>query len=205
MILTDNYFNGSIPYQVGESDKSACTGEHQITNKDCSVRVVAQHSAELPRDAICNGANVTIEMIQDYNRQLMPAVYDAVNKTISQENNWIIAGVGLHYQLNFEKMKYAYLDPLWNLLKSSSNEWPKLIWFDVHGVFGFLRMVTGAMNEEIAIFNKKLYEYWESRNVSVVNTFNFSHNLRSYDGRHYGVGFNKLKAQLLLHILKNSV
>ncbi|XP_012557215.2 uncharacterized protein LOC105844769 [Hydra vulgaris] len=205
MILTNNYFNGSIPSYASEKDKFMCTGEHQVTNKDCSVRVVAQNSAELPFHALCNGANVTIKMIQDYNHKLAPEVYIAINKTISQENNWIIAGVGLHYQLKFENLKSVYLDPLWELLSSSLNAWPKLIWFDIHGIFGFLRMRTAAMNDEIVTFNKKIQQYWEHRNVTVVKTFNFSQNLRSYDGRHYGVGFNELKAQLILHLLKDQL
>ena len=41
-------------------------------------------------------------------------------------------------------------------------------------------------------------KYWAERNVAVVDTYEISKRIKSYDGRHYGFGLNKLKIQLIL-------
>ena len=117
-------------------------------------------------------------------------------------DTWIITGVGLHYQLNFPHVKERYLDKIWKKINSSTNGWPKIIWFENHGISGFLREVVGPNRKRIQTFNRISNRYLTERNIPVIPTFDMSDNVMSYDGRHYGIGFNELKVQLLMNYLK---
>ncbi|XP_057315806.1 uncharacterized protein LOC130656882 [Hydractinia symbiolongicarpus] len=202
LLLTDDYLEGSIPFNATYNKKKLCRGEQQITNKVCSVEIVSKTTDELPLNSVCGGkVNLKVDLVQDYHRTLITDVSNKLKSILNLENHWVIAGVGLHYQLDFNAVKKEYLDKVWNILGESKNGWPKIIWIGIHGVHGFLRMQTGQSNAKIQNFNKKVNKYWEERNVTVIETFNMSVGLKSYDGRHYGFGFNRLKVQVLLNYL----
>ena len=200
MFLTDNYFDGSLPVNITELEKQMCRGESQITNKKCSVEIVAQNVEELPEFSVCSNvkSKMKVEIVQDYHTTLIPKVSEKIDKLFEKENSFIISGVGLHYQLDFNIVKKEYLEKIWSKLKASKNGWPKLIWISVHGIHGFLRLATRFANQRIVTFNKKVEKYWAERNVAVVDTYEISKRIKSYDGRHYGFGLNKLKIQLIL-------
>ena len=202
LMITNNYYEGSIPIKTSDENRKLCRGEHQITSKKCSVELVAQTTNELSKNAICTGKNnFFVDIIQDYHRTLIPEIKTKIKDLLGRRNSWIIAGVGLHYQLDFEIMKTEYLDKVWAMLQSSSNGWPRLIWIGIHGTFGFLRLDTDVNNNRKIAFNKKVNDYWTKREVVVIETFNMSSGIRSFDGRHYGIGFNELKIQMIVNLL----
>lgn len=205
--LTNDYKKGVLPQNATAAVKKECEGFVQLTKRSCSVESVAQSTNELPPNSLCKGldinnSNLKIEMLQDYYIALHPTISNKIDSLMNQPNTWIIGAVGLHYQLNFPMVKEHYLDPVWKKLNSSKNGWPKMIWFENHGVSGFLREVSSINNDRIRAFNRLVSNYLSDKNIPIIPSFNSSYNVRSYDGRHYGIGFNQLKVQLLINYLE---
>lgn len=202
--LTNDYNKGAIPQNAKMQVRQECEGALQLTKRSCSVESIAQSTTELPLGSVCKGfgTNLNIEMAQDYYTALHPTISDQIDSIMNRADTWIIGGVGLHYQLNFPLVKEQYLNKVWRMLNSSTNGWPKMVWFENHGVSGFLREVAGPNNKRMQTFNRIMRRYLTERNIPVIPTYDMSNNVRSYDGRHYGIGFNDVKVQLFINFLK---
>ena len=174
-----------------------------MTRKDCSIKVATKSLTRLPPHTICGARKVSdIDIVQDYGFQLTPKVINKLKSHLCKENTWIVFAVGFHYQLNFKRVKERYLDKFWAIKSESGCSWPQLVWMGLHTLDGFLRQTTLPHNQKIRKYNGDIAEYWATKNVTVVDTASMSDGINSYDGRHYGVGFNMLKVNLLLGILK---
>ena len=203
--LTNNYETGAIPQNASDKDRQHCSGVLQIVHKECSVEVAAKNVDELHPDTICTGFTPNkfiVDLVQDYHRVLLQKVRDKINSVINRENTWLILGVGLHYQLEIDSLKREYLDKVFEILSHSSNGWPKILWVELHAFSGYIRQVEGPTMKKIENFNKLVEEYLEKRGAKVLKTFEITKNVKSYDGRHHGLGMNLLKVDLIMNYLE---
>ena len=202
LLLTGNSNSGAIPVNASQSDREYCLGEHQVTTKKCSMEIVAKSTNELEQNSVCSGQhNFVVDLVEDYDIYLRDRVWDKVKPLLGKRNSYMVLGVGLHYQLITNHVIYRYLDKIVRATQTKGNDWPRIIWIGIHAVYGFLRMATGPSNLRIYNFNQEIYKYLRQYNISILDSYPISKNLRSYDGRHYGVGFNMLKIQVLMNFL----
>jgi len=96
-----------------------------------------------------------------------------------------------------------YLKPLVELLKTSSNGWPKLFW--VHplklGSTVSKQFWSGVGNDDIEVFVQNLDRYLQQEKIPTFNFQKLTTNVHSHDGTHYGIGLNLMKVQIWLNYL----
>ena len=201
--LTNDYETGAIPQNTSETERQKCAGVLQIVKKECSIKVAAQNSDELTPGSLCPGIAtnlIEIDLVQDYYKVLLPKVKDKIRSLLHQPNSWIIIGVGLHYQLDFDLLRREYLDQVVGILRQSNNGWPRMLWIENHAYSGFIRQVAGPRMGSIKSFNNKISKYfYQHDGVEIIRTFEMSRKVRSYDGRHHGLGLNLLKTNLMFN------
>ena len=202
--LTNDYETGAIPQNTSDTQRQKCAGVLQIVKKECSIKVTAQNTNELVPGSLCPGIAtnyIEIDLVQDYYKILLPKVKDKIKSLLHRPNSWIIIGVGLHYQLDFELLKREYLDKVVGILQQSRNGWPRVLWVENHAYSGFIRQVAGPLMDSIKSFNNKIRTYFEKYDggVEIIRTFEMSRQVRSYDGRHHGLGLNLLKTNLMFN------
>ena len=148
---------------------------------------------------VCGGL-VDLELMHDYNTDLSSTIHQKIVSLRGTEGSWLVLGVGMHYQLDFEALEKRYLSKIVKLLHKSS--WPRVIWLGLHGIFGFLRVTSGPANAKIEMYNQKVQDYLSTTNIHVIETFNMTKGVKSYDGRHYGIAVNLVKVQAVLNVIE---
>ena len=202
MLLSGDPLQGAMSTRASASDLENCKGELQIVVKECCTALTAHSTSETRNGTICGGKyHFEIYNSQVYMNTLTDEAIEKVTALLGVKNSYLVVGVGMHFYLDFAVVKRAFIDKLLNLIKDGGSGWPKIVWIGIHNVDGFLRIDTKFHNDAIQNYNHAVRNYLAERNVTFIRTFEMSRNLRSYDGQHYGVGFNNYKIQILLNYL----
>ena len=202
ILLSGDPLLGAMPTRASKSDLEKCKGEFQIIEKDCSIYLSAHSTSETRNGSICGGNyRFTINSVQVYMNTITDEVIEKTKALLGVKHSYLVIGVGMHFYLDVSLVKRAFINKVLDLINKHGNGWPKIIWIGIHNVDGFLRIDTKFHNEAIQNFNHAIRTYLESMNVTFIRTFEMSQNLKSYDGQHYGFGFNYYKIQLILNHL----
>eukprot|EP00794_Sanderia_malayensis_P000217 gene217-832_t len=204
LILSGNPQSGSVPRNASKSELSRCAGELQLTQRDCSIGITAHSMDVLPLGSICDGAtDFQLHLLTDYGSSLQTDVLDKIKEMLGQKNSYVVLGVGFHYGLNSDYVISNFISKVTRLVENGGHGWPRIIWMELHSLNGFLRMETKFHNDRIFKFNSHVNDYLEKRNITVLRTFEKSKILKSYDGQHYGLGFNLHKIQMILNLIES--
>ena len=202
ILLSGDPLLGAMPTRASKSDMEKCKGEFQIVDKDCSIYLSAHSTGETRNGSICGGNDLfAINSVQVYMNTLTDEAVEKTTALLGVENSYLVIGVGMHFHLDVALVKRVFIDRLLGLIEKRGKGWPKIIWIGIHNVDGFLRVDTKFHNDAIQNFNHAIRTYLEEKNITFIRTFEMSQNLRSYDGQHYGVGFNYHKIQIILNYL----
>ena len=116
----------------------------------------------------------------------------------------LILGLGIHYGLRSELMKERVLLPLLrNLTSPSTPNNLRLLWAGIHTP-GILKSPAyeEQMYRAVMRFNEEMFTELRAWHMPVFDTVNMtSQGLMSFDGTHYGLGVNLVKATVLLNYL----
>lgn len=82
----------------------------------------------------------------------------------------------------------------------SNATWPKVIWFNSHSV-GLLKTpnVPAQHNEQIKRYSKLMQAAMDKQGIPVLNFYQLTEGVMSYDGLHYGKGINDVKVRIFLN------
>lgn len=202
ILLSGDPLLGAMSIRASKSDLEKCKGEFQIVEKDCSIYLSAHSTSEIRNGSMCGGNyHFAINSVQVYMNTLTDEVIEKTKALLGVKHSYLVVGVGMHFHLDVSMVKRAFIDKLLDLINKHGNGWPKIIWIGIHNVDGFLRVDTKFHNDAIQKFNHAIRAYLEGKNITFIRTFEMSQNLKSYDGQHYGFGFNYHKIQLILNLL----
>ena len=202
ILLSGDPLLGAMSTRASKAELEKCKGELQMVNKDCSIYLSARSSNETRNGSMCNGNyNFYIDNAQVYMNYITDEALEKATRLLGVENSYLVIGVGMHFHLHVWTVKQAFINRLLDLINKRGNGWPEIIWIGIHNVDGFLRVDTKFRNDNIQRFNHKVRNYLKEKNVTFIRTFEMSQNLRSYDGQHYGIGFNFYKVQMILNYL----
>ncbi|XP_065056954.1 uncharacterized protein LOC135685081 isoform X1 [Rhopilema esculentum] len=203
LLLSGNLHSGAMPGKATDEERAFCYADHQIAIKKCNLEIVAHKLEELPPRSICNGkVNFNLDLVENYKKYLQDKDMEQIRKYLKREDSYVVLAVGLHYRLDLNKVIDLYVKKVLDVIETEGNGWPKVIWMGIHAVPDFLLMNPLFHNAGILEFNNKIHNYLMRRGVAVIDTFNMSKSLFSYDGLHYGIGLNFLKIQILLNYLE---
>ena len=203
LLLSGNLNSGAMPAKATKAEKEFCYADHQIAIKKCNLEIVAHSIEELKPNSICNGkVNFNLDLVENYKKYLPDKDMQQIRSYLGRKNSYVVLAVGLHYRLDLDKVIEVYVKKVLDVIQLEGNGWPKVVWMGIHAVPNFLLMNPLFDNPGITKFNAKLHEYLRTRNVDVIDTFDMSKDLLSYDGLHHGIGLNFLKIQILLNYLE---
>ena len=181
-----NYFSGLI---------TNCSGLYMFTEKTCRIWVDNDVKA-------CNGS---ARLVQKYHysigftENILRDVYQLRNKPKSM----VFLSLGIHDHFNTEAVIKRLMRPLLTRKVSQNLTWPKLLWGGVHQ-WGLLMDYIAYPQQtvpRVMDFNKRMEGFLGPWGVPVFNTFNLTGGVMSFDGVHYGLGLNKVKAAIFLNYL----
>ena len=202
ILLSGDPLQGAMSTRASTSDLEKCKGEFQIISRDCNMYLTAHSTSETRNGSICGGKyHFAINNAQVYVNRLTDEAVEKATSLLGVKDSYLVVGVGMHFYLDISVAKRAFIDKLLNMIKDGGNGWPKIIWIGIHNIDGFLRIDTKFHNDAIQNFNHAVRNYLAEKNATFIRTFEMSQNLRSYDGRHYGFGFNYYKIQMILNYL----
>jgi len=207
LLLTQNRESGALQTDIKEIDKAICSGENQFTDSACHKKLIMYWKDIKANPKYCSnaepGKKPILSFVEAYNTVHLPLASDELNQRLSEKNPLVILGIGVHDNFNYTKVINDYLSPIVDI-RNSKGANGIFIWLNTHSSGPLkpnqFRDVQG--NRNIKIFNQALKEFCESKNILLMDTFNFTKGVHSFDGTHYGYEVNRLKTQVLLNSLQ---
>lgn len=151
---------------------------------------------------VCDG-NTLLSFTSYFYSQNGPQLYQDTLNMLQKPKTLLFTGIGFHVHFNHESVCTQYIKPIAQLLQDKKSLWPKLLWLEVNAP-GFVLAPEDydKVVADVKVFNKKLEECLQSYKTPILKTYNMSSDLLSFDGVHYGFGFNSMKINLLLSFLR---
>ncbi|KAK7497208.1 hypothetical protein BaRGS_00011502 [Batillaria attramentaria] len=158
----------------------------------------------LDRDVVgCNG-KVEMKFLKQSRYQDANVVHGAV-QTLRQNPNRrsiVVLATGLHDNLNFRAMQQKVLLPLLRNRTREELSRPRLVWMSVPCP-GLLKNGNQRQGRENVLrFNREMARFLRTWHVPVLERFNMTDGVMSFDGTHFGLGLNRAAAQVILYYLR---
>ncbi|ESO85235.1 hypothetical protein LOTGIDRAFT_168042 [Lottia gigantea] len=192
LFLSGNYDGGALQKGTPQSIRDKCKGIFMYTEIECRYYV-------RNNGAVCGGtANLTMAYV--FFAKDVPKALDYLTRQADKPRSMAMIGIGLHNWLNFNLIE-SFVKGIHKEMKH--HKWPRIVWHGQH-YQGLLKspIYVSQSNENVAIFNNKMKDILPDYNMDFFETFRMTKGLFSFDGTHYGIGANRMKAIMLLHYIK---
>ena len=208
LLLTKDKESGALLTDMKQIDKDICSGENQFTDSACHKKLI-MHWKDIKTNpkycsSVVSNRKPILSFVEAYNVQHLSLASNELKQRLSEKNPLVVVGIGVHDNFNHTKVITDYLSPLVDIRNSIAGDRGIFIWMSTHSSGPLkpnqFRSVQG--NHNIQIFNQVLKEYCDSKNILVMDTFNFTKGIHSFDGTHYGYEVNRMKIQILLNSLQ---
>jgi hypothetical protein len=203
VLLTNNPSMGGLNANSDQKRREQCQGELQFIDRgryNCHG-IIAHRWEDLPQ--VCGGkGNFKVSLEEAYHYHLFPKAKKTVTRLLNKTGSVVVFNVGLHMLLRTEEIIHKYVGPLVDLVTRNSNGWPKLIWHNLHGIENFLKSDITELFTKWSRYNEELAPYLKRQGIAILDSSQLTRGIKSYDARHFGLGGNTIKVQVLLNYLK---
>ena len=207
IILTNDPLHGALKYNTAPKMRDMCKGDSQFVDSICHVHTAMTWRDLTDHPNFCDGwAKFQISYVKAYKVEVADLALLAIKKRLNKVGSVVLMGIGIHNNFNASAVIQSYLEPAVQLVATSKNGWPHLIWLSTHSM-GPLKPINyhrDQGNPAILSFNNSLAKYCEQHNITVFDSFNMTAGVHSFDGTHFGVGVNTMKVQILLNYLEET-
>lgn len=209
ILFTDDKETGCLNKDINETHKELCSGDMQFVDggKATCHGKTAKNIYDLPDGKFCQGKHSFLYSFQEfYSLAHTKLALNQVQANLHKKNSVVAIGVGLHMDLNADKVLKDYLKPILQLKEQAESQWPLIVWLTTHahGSIKPIAYLQTQGNDRISRFNTDMRAFLEPIGVPVFDTFNLTLGVHSYDGTHYGFGVNMIKAQLFMNFLEET-
>lgn len=204
ILLTNNFATGALRTNIDKKQKQNCQGEFQFIDSgkyNCHGSI-AREWEDLQNVCGETPVNFKVYLKEAYNYNLFPKAKKAVKSLLNKTGSIVVMNVGLHMSLNSYEVIENYVGPLVDMVAKNGSGWPKLIWHELHSVDNFLRSEIKSLFSSWNKYNDEMAEYFKKVKVDVLQMSRLTKDILSYDFRHFGLGGNMMKVQVLLNYLK---
>lgn len=212
VVLSGNAVNGSIRSVYDPAEVQQCGCEHQFNDghsmdEDGVFQIGAQglamqrcrdltaHNSEELSPPICAGNGVQIR----YQYSSGPAISNAP-RTL-----YVVGGQGLNTNFNLTELEYGVLVPIMNTMSKEKDDSIVCVTTHAQGPNKPLKYVSTQGNHKVLEFNVGMSEICARLGFSVLDFYDVTRNTTTWDGQHFGLAPNVLKAQILLNWISNLV
>ncbi|XP_059142496.1 uncharacterized protein LOC131930126 [Physella acuta] len=157
-------------------------------------------SGVIQRDTHNCGRKVRLKIVELWSVSQIANILEAMGELSGKNNSLFVFGIGMHDGLDHELILTKVLNPIFELM--SMSPWPKVIWMTPHAP-GLLKsgLNTAQQSDHMKFYNRVIRGVMEKRGVPVVDFFNLTEGVMSYDGTHFGKGLNDVKAHIFVNFL----
>ncbi|XP_046565001.1 uncharacterized protein LOC124273741 [Haliotis rubra] len=192
LIVTGNMKDGAMNANTPKNVRNECSGMYMFTEKLCRLQLKYSVRA-------CNGT-VHLELkyffAASFGRNLKQMVTNLNSKSI------IFTGIGIHNHFNHMEVQQKFLLPTLSYIGKSKRLWPQFLWAASHAPSALKSpKVLTQSYESVKRYNSKMETFLKPWKVPLFNTFNMTDGMMSFDGEHYGLGMNVVKANVILSYL----
>lgn len=206
LILTNDFKYGALKTTTSKKYRTLCQGDSQFIDSMCHVHIAMRWKDLSLHRTFCPQSHPNkfkLDFIEAYNVKHAPIAVQIMKRQLSRVGSVVLLGIGIHDSFNATLVVNNYLKPIMELVRRSRNGWPHLVWLTTHSAGPLKPMYYRHQNNpSIVAFNRVLTEYCRRHNITVLDTFNMTKGVHSFDGTHYGFGVNMKKAQILLNYLR---
>ena len=207
ILLTNDPLHGALKFTTPANMRDICKGDSQFVDSICHAYTAMTWRDIMDNPNFCDGwARFQISYVKAYKVEMAGLALLAIKKLLNKVGSVVLMGIGIHNNFNASAVIQFYLEPAVRLVSTSKNGWPHLIWLSTHSM-GPLKPINyhrDQGNPAILSFNSRLSEYCNLHNVTLLDTFNMTMGVHSFDGTHFGVGINTVKVQILLNYLEET-
>ncbi|XP_067665829.1 uncharacterized protein [Haliotis asinina] len=195
IILRGNNTQGPLSKKTPAELLKKCLGMNAFGLKECRTYIDIH-----PGHSLCNGS-VHVNFASHSHFQAKLGMLRYVKLAANQRRHLILGGIGIHDNAN-SALATTYIKPSLDLLKNKTSKWPLFMWSNIHSP-GLTKSPYFIFqgSENIKAFNKAMTKLFKEHDVPVLDTFNLTQGVTSFDGTHYGLGVNLMKAQIFLNYI----
>ncbi|XP_071078780.1 uncharacterized protein [Haliotis cracherodii] len=195
LILRGNNTQGALGKKTPTEFQRKCSGMNAFGFKECRKYIDIK-----PGHSLCNGS-VHVNFASHAHFYTKLGMLRYVKLSVSRRRHIIIGGIGIHDNAN-SSLATTYIKPSLALLRNRTSKWPLLMWSNIHSP-GLTKSPYHSYQgpQNILEFNKAMTRLFMKHDVPVLDTFNLTKGVTSFDGTHYGIGVNLMKAQILLNYI----
>ncbi|XP_071119778.1 uncharacterized protein [Haliotis cracherodii] len=192
-LLTGNYKDSTLKSTTPTGWREYCSGWMQLLCYSYLNYV----------SPVCGGQTnvIHVELItHDQGPRLLSLL-----KSKKNQKSIFFVGIGIHGTYNEQLVWKNFLSPSINFLHENARNktvWPKLVWVSPHAP-GILKTprVPGQSYSSVVRYNAFINSHVRAAGIPILDTFNMTDGIMSYDGAHYGFGINMIKSQIVFNYL----
>ncbi|XP_050402111.1 uncharacterized protein LOC126818633 [Patella vulgata] len=195
LLLRNNTLDGGMSKYITKGQHDRCVGLYMFTEKECRGLIDMYPS-------LCNGN--TFLQLKEYNSLPVAANISRLIRSVSNQRNTIcIIGQGIHDNYDHARLWSQLLFPILRHRKSFNLTWPKIVWAAPHAP-GMLKTprVPEQSHASVIKFTDHIGTYLSKWDIPVFDSFNLTDGVNSFDGAHYGLGVNLIKAKILIEYIR---
>lgn len=206
LILTNDVKYGALKTTISPAYRKLCQGDSQFIDSMCHVHIAMRWKDISLHPTFCPQSQplkFKMDFIEAYNIKHAPIALKIIKRQLSRKGSVVLLGIGIHNSYNATLVLEIYLKPIVELIAKYGNGWPLLVWLTSHSAGPLKPMhYRHQNNHAIIAYNKQMISYCLQHNITIMDTYNMTLGVHSFDGTHYGFGVNMKKAQILLNYLR---
>ena len=177
--------------------KRQCSGIFMFPERVCRLWVDTNTTA-------CPNRSATLLLGEVYKSSsgLWRNITATISSLANTPRSLLVLGVGLHDHLIADK---TYREVVLPLLKrrSPGQVWPRIVWVNMHSPGVRKSPANNIQVPQTLGFNHRMSQLLGPLGVPVLDPYNMTLGVDSFDGTHFGYGVNSLKVRVLLHYVRD--
>ncbi|XP_046566728.1 uncharacterized protein LOC124275289 isoform X3 [Haliotis rubra] len=193
MTVRGNFKDGGIRPSDTRVWKKRCPGMNMFRQIMCMGRLDA-------RPNICSG-RVKLTWKEHYLSGKWPELINEVTNSLNNRRTLFVVSIGIHENYNSTNVQMQYLKPTLDRLRKIGIPWPKVLFVDMNAP-GIMKRSDKQSKPQVLRFNQDMEKFLNEYAVPVLKTFNMTDGVQSFDGTHYDLEVNVVKANILLNYIQ---
>ncbi|XP_046367685.2 uncharacterized protein LOC124142956 [Haliotis rufescens] len=193
MTIRGNFETGGLRPEDVPGWKFRCSGMMMFEERFCRLQLDV-------RPNLCGGRVITT-WYRHYNILRSNDLLGVVTNNLNEKRSLFVVGIGIHEDYNSTRVKMKYLKPTLDRLRKFGLAWPKVLFVDMNAP-GVMKYSDTQSKPHVIRFNRDMEEFLKEYDIPVFKTFNMTEGVRSFDGTHYALGTNRVKASILLNYIQ---
>ena len=211
ILLTNDKKKGALRTDISQRAVELCADENQFVDSACHTKLAMNYADVKSHKTYC--ANLTnhnkplLSFVEAYSMKQSSLAIKTISEKLLETRPFILLGIGIHDSFDHSRVIAELLLPIVELRRSVWKDNSTIIWLNTHasGPLKPTEFRERQGNEKIQVFNSMVQKFCEMNNLLVIDTFNFTTGVYSFDGTHYGFEINRLKTQILLNGLTDAI